>query len=180
MKKLFVLLVALIGLGTTVANAQIARGVALIGGQGSLRISSVGSTDSTDATTGVNFIISPNIGYFVVDNLAMGLALDISLTSGENLLGDSETNVSYSFGPYIRKYFNYRDTVYPFAEISFGIGGNSAGGKTNSQIGIGVGAAFFVSDNVSIDPKLSFKLGVDDPLTTDFGVDVGLQVYLGR
>src|SRR5690606_23548425 len=73
-----------------------------------------------DKTISVNF--SPKVGYFVVDNFAVGLDLNLALTSRK--VGDSNDKSSstlISVGPFIR-YYIPSSKVTPFFELNSSFG----------------------------------------------------------
>src|SRR4051794_36285964 len=92
------------------ANAQFKQGTMLVGG--SFGISIVTDKNKTDNVTTVNgtttsFALSPQFGYFVIDNLAIGGNLDLELSRYKQKAGNdfNSTGSQFSFGPFIRYYF---------------------------------------------------------------------------
>ncbi len=69
------------------------------------------------------FNLTPRIGYFVIDNLSVGL--DITLSTTVNKSGDIDLKESNNFllaGPFVR-YYIPTDKVFPFVEVSGALGG---------------------------------------------------------
>lgn len=101
MKKisLFFLCIAIYNYG----SSQITKGNWMIGGNGSF------SSVKTNSTVAANYKqtsiqISPIIGYFVIDKLAMGLKPGYTYT--KTLTGSSNYSLNaYSMGPFVRYYF---------------------------------------------------------------------------
>jgi hypothetical protein len=82
-------------------NAQITKGHWLVGGDASF-LSSKTESEINGNTSETSFlIITPNIGYFFIDKLAVGLDLQFSFVDP----GKSVNSQSYGFNPFLRYYF---------------------------------------------------------------------------
>lgn len=190
------------------AEAQITgRGTFMIGGE--LGLSSSSSSVTTNGTgnapdqisnnNATQFNIAPSIGYFFVNNLAIGVGIDYSLNTSEDRL-DSDL----LFGPFVRYYIPFGDDKALFFEADFGYG-NTADRLEDDQgvtrqaltqvfaAGIGPGFTIFSNDAIGIEALAKYKFGSGTSSITQDGIEsssnsithafdfsVGLQVYFTR
>ena len=156
------------------ASAQISKGAILMRGSSNLGFTSF-NEDAGDYT---QFNLDVKGGYFIMDNLALGLNLGFSSVD----LGDSGKETDTGFGVFGRYYFN--------GKIFGGVGFNSVKVKfesdsfdsesTVSVIPIEVGYAAFLNDVVAIEPSVNYSIYGSDAEGASFGIAVGLTVYLNR
>ncbi len=171
MKK--ILSTAFICLCVLQLSAQTEQGKILMGATSNLGLSVL----SQDAVEDNNFNLSLNAqgGYFVIDNLAAGLNLGFGVSNQ----GDISVN-SFVVGPFGRYYF---DNVFFGAGFSF-INTNRDDGITDlsssgSQIGLELGYAAFINNNVAIEPALTyFNTGGDFDGQTSIALNIGFTIYL--
>lgn len=204
MKKIIFIAVALFIYSLT--NAQTEKGHFVLGGDSNLGITFGSTTYKSDAdgfedvdggkTTEINF--KPAAGYFVIDNLALGLLVSISSTTAKDDDYKS-TSTSTAVGPFIRYYFPM-ESVLPFI-TAHGIFGSTkhkfdaddydGDYKTSlTSLGGGAGLAIPLSDSVTFDiiagySSSTFKDSDDNPdneriVGGAFGVNFGLLVILGN
>lgn len=195
--KRIILLAALL-ISTTGVFAQFNQGRWLAGGSvGFSTVTSKTKTNNSTNTDGTstNFSLSPEAGYFVMDNLAVGAGL--SLSAGKS---KAEGTPTYTFS-------SSRMAIYPFVRYYLSqpiffqalIGGGTTKTKTtintttteakagNFLWALGVGYAYFLNDFVAIEPFISYQVDTDtnkDTDTKDIGsglfLRVAFQVYLGQ
>ena len=81
------------------------------------------SDDGTDEQTrhGFNIGVTPAVGYFVIDNLALGIDFNIGLQTGKSGDGSNYTFVTSHIGPFVR-YYVPTTKVLPFFELGGSIG----------------------------------------------------------
>ena len=130
-KKNAVLLFALLLMGWSL-NAQIFVG-------GSLSLNSSKSSSTTGSTTtelgkNMNYDFSPEVGYFLSENLALGLDFGIGnnkTTTPITLTTNSENSITnWSIRPFARYYAMKSGSFSVFGEGALNIGGSST--KTTS------------------------------------------------
>jgi hypothetical protein len=116
-----------------------------------------------------NFYLSTKAGFFLIDNLAGGLDLSMSFSSGSTeaagLNFDSNTNF-FGVGPFLRYYLG-NGKIIPFAEVNTLFGSrneNSQGAGTDSEskfsvsnIGGGLGIAIFLGERSALDLVASYN-----------------------
>jgi hypothetical protein len=175
MKKLLLTIFAI----TTVnafTQAQTSKGNFLLGGNAGFSSSKQGDADaSTDIT------VSPNIGYFVINDLAVGGRANVSSSKQ----GDDKAT-GFSFTPFVRYYFvSIGSKAKLMADASFGFGSAKFGDAdaiSSTNWGIAAGPALFLNDNTALEFTLSYgsQKFQDFDATNTFGVNVGLQIHFGK
>lgn len=164
MKKL-VLFVALIAMSAG-AFAQTSAG-SLYAGGGLNFSTTTGNTQGNGATVDkpvqTQIGISPNVGYFISDNLAVGASIGVNYSGTNNKANNNKTKTtSFNVGPFARMYFPMGDNFYAYGQASVGVGfGNSKaiGGNTTVTVNKMSSVYFSVTPGVTFFP--SEKVGID-------------------
>lgn len=164
MKKLLSL-AAFFAVLTFAANAQTEQGKIVVSGKTGLDFTStkfqgyydgekVGDSEKTS-----NFSFTPSVGYFVIDNLAVGLGLSLDLSKDE----DDDTQTTFAVTPGVTYYFPLDGMIKPFlgANVGFASSTTKSGSTKEKTSGLtfggGAGVAFFLKDNVSLDLGLGYQ-----------------------
>lgn len=165
MKKLFLIAaVAVSGL----VSAQTENGKLMFSG----RFTNLGfsSANSKSEYSGVelgeakttNLQFNPSFGYFVIDNLYVGLSSQIGST--KITVGEDETRSSnLSLLPTVGYYFPVKGNVKPYVQGAVGFASqNEKSGNIELKYsglgyGAGAGVAYFFNKNVSIDLGLNYS-----------------------
>ncbi len=206
-KSIFLWMIAVL-LPWTMAMAQMtASGNFVIGSSFGLSSaqSNVQHDDGTNTSEGkgpssTQFNISPKVGYFVVDNFALGIGLDYTFSEvkepNENLTKDTDL----LFGPFGRLYFPVGEDMAIFMEANFGFGTSSdvmnIDGETQDintnifAVGAGPGLTIFSNEAIGISASFKYNYARSDFDTTiggikrrtitktnQFDFSVGVQVY---
>ena len=162
-------------------QGQTEKGNVLLGGDTKLDITSQKMDVTDNAIRKSTFIeLSPQIGFFVADGLAMGVELPISYSS--NRLGNSKSSYTIlAVSPFLRYYFG-KSNIKPYLHGGAGIGmlkfksdllSLFNGSETMFNYDIGGGLGIFLNDKVSLD------IGVETGTFTDGLVyGVGFVVLL--
>lgn len=158
MKKLLLIVIVLTGL---TVNAQTEKGNWIISGGTSVSFASTNLTleldgqEISDDTSGSIFTLSPSVGYFVINNLAV--EFDLAFTSNKIDNGTTETKTSSLMstlgGTY---YFDAGSKIKPFLGLGAGYittsSGDSDALKSNGLALTGKGGiAYFISNSISAD-----------------------------
>lgn len=156
---------------TQVLDAQtVGKGAWMVGGTAAF--SSQKYKDADESLT--RFNISPDVGYFFADDLAVGLDVDYS-----NIDFGSTSTSLFSVGPFIRYYLI--DPVFLELDANFGLGDLEF-----TEYGAAVGYSFFLNNSVSLEPKLYYRIhNVDDTSVVDFdsntfGLAISFQAFLNH
>ena len=197
MKKLLIL-VAITTISTaSFAQANINKGDWMVGGDAGYKSAKneySGSTTSDAKLSTLN--LSPNIGYFFINQLAGGLRL--SLTSSTEKFGTPQKEDKYTstlIGPFLRYYFlPATQKLNIFVDANYGFGSNKhtppSGSSNKSDLSgydINGGVAFFVNPAVAIEFTLGYQSLKDKyssgstSYTNDtktFGFNIGFQIHL--
>ena len=166
-------LVVLLFLSSTVVFGQLEKGNIFIQGSSSIGFSSekytyISGGTSTESSKSTSFRFSPKVGYFIIDNLPVGLLMDIYTYKNKAIDSDNKnTNNEFLIGPFARYYFLAQEKLKPMAEVYAGFGGSKAKYEYSSytnesqygiiKIGFGVGASYFVTNNVAIDMLIGYN-----------------------
>lgn len=133
-----------------------------------------------------SFNVSPNIGYFFINNFAGGLRLNFSRTKQK---GAEDAYVNYGVAPFLRYYFlPAAQKLNVFADASYGFEKEKYGsGKENGNYyQIMAGPVLFLTPNTGLEFALYYnsmggKLyenAAGDRGNT-IGLNIGFQVHLG-
>jgi len=203
MKRLSTMMLLLTTLSAYVSSAQTEKGSFLLGGTAG---ASSLHTDSPSSYLGqykaTTVYLSPNIGYFVIDKLALGLSASISAgkTSYENIDAYSR-NTTFGAGPFVRYYFPMdRWAIFPY--VSYSLSTTNTKGRsfgydpilttnyhyntTQKTFSAGVGATYFITRNIGLEGIVSYQAynstNRDLPDTEQSGLNfkVGFQIYLTK
>jgi outer membrane protein W len=197
MKKIItVIALALICSG---AYAQFNQGRYLVGGSvGFVTTTSKTKTDNATTKNGssTSFTLAPDVGYFIIDNLAVGAGLGVSLSSSKSAGNNDSKSSSSSFTltPFVRYYLD--QGIFFQGQVGFGGGSGkyTPDGSTTSTTekfglfswALAAGYAHFLNDYVALEPIVGYGANTtsyNDPdfksVSSGLFINVGLQVYLG-
>ena len=155
----------------TTLSGQTQKGSQLLGGQIDLSNNFLGD-DSNLFSIG----LSPDWGYFIGDDLALGGRMNLNYvnTSGSSL-------TSFYIGPFVRYYFPGEGRTRIFGELGLGGGTIAAGGLSSGffEWNIGPGLALFLNEHVAFEFTLMYD-GSSQSNTYFSEIDfrIGLQVYM--
>jgi len=196
-------LVALFAFLTINSFAQTEKGKILVSGASDFSLmfgkdKMKDDNNSADGGKSMNFNLNTQVGYFLMDNLAVGAGLGFDYSSytaaGDN--PDKTKNSSVMLYPFAKYYF-MSGNMRPFLTAGVGFGSRKyvsdpdQGETVTTKYGlmgynIGGGVAIFVTDNVAFDLGLGYssisqKAKEDNPdnmksITTNFGLNVGISV----
>ena len=146
----------------------VGQGAWMVGGSAGFESESFKDIDGSQTT--IRF--APNLGYFIADDLAIGLALTVE--SFSPLDDDFESVTNFALGPFVRFYF--ADAIFAQAGVNLGLGDFEF-----TEFQVGVGYSWFLNNSVAIEPMLFYRShGVDDPGidSSVIGLSIGVQAFL--
>ena len=171
---------------------------------------STASSDVNQSTNGVEnndsgpsslqISISPNVGYFLLDRLALGIGMDYTYSSLKEQSEDRTNDSDLLFGPFARYYLPIDDGMAFFFETDLGfgtstdeqtIGDNKQRISTNIfAIGVGPGFTIYSSRAIGIEAVMKYNFARSEfdteqgglktntvTKTNQFDVSLGLQFY---
>ncbi|MDJ1486067.1 OmpW family outer membrane protein [Cytophagaceae bacterium YF14B1] len=184
MKKTFILISAIFSflvLTTEKSFAQTDQGNFMVG-------SSIANLNFDDSNTSISF--SPTLGYFVIDNLAIGLTPTISHSSTESLIpGQKYKTTTWGIGPFARYYIG-DGTVKPLVHAGYSYLSSKSKDDTSngvietksnySNVKLGAGVAYFINDHVSVDGIVNYNLLFSEGNDSQgsVGISFGFQIFL--
>lgn len=159
-------LIAFLCLSQVVSAQAVNQGALMLGGSASFTSTSIKDVDGSN--TDIRF--NPNIGYFIADDLAIGLGLDVV---------NGNDNTDLGLGPFVRFYF--ADAIFVQANVGLGLGDNEF-----VDFEVGLGYSWFLNNSVAIEPKLFYRnhnVSDDNPFGFDssvIGLSIGVQAFLNH
>ncbi len=203
MKNLFVISIATLAIGASLqTSAQTEEGNILVAGKSNFQALSSSNSWKSDVDKGVDTKIiqlnfTPTVGYFVIDNLAIGVMFSMYYSSENEDDGSEKTNTLTVLMPFARYYFG-AEVIRPFVELAAGLGNQKtyynsvnesfdfdsyASVKTGQMSG---GIDFFLNDNVALELGLGYAYSSYKPkddndnnyrsITKGLGLKAGIVV----
>jgi len=198
MRKVFLLAIALAF--TNVILAQTEQGKFVLSGATGLQFISSnieyeynGQSDGDYDVSSFSFM--PGVGYFVMDNLAVGLTANFTSTTQKDQ-GDKYTVSSTMLLPSALYYFPVEGQFKPLLQVGAGLmstkekysydGDSDEDKMSGLALNFGGGAAYFINDYVSLNFGLSYTMAnLKDSDDSDwvqkqgnFAANIGLSVFL--
>lgn len=180
------------------ANAQTQQGNWVASGKTGLDFISAttkeyydGETDSDSDYKQSSISVSPSVGYFVIDNLAVGLSAAFQSYKDKTGNDDwSDPSTAFAIMPFATYYIPLQGQVRPFVGVGGGFGGVSEGDDDADKfsglaLGGNAGVAIFLNDKISLDLgaqyiHTNYKNKDDNDWrlkTGSIGAMVGFSVY---
>jgi hypothetical protein len=184
MKKVIMVITVLCLFAFSVSEAQINKGRSLIGVSTSfsyinygsdlmsLGFSSIKSKGNDPAYVDPDVVkvttlnLSPKFGFFIVNNLALGLNVSIGSSIDKPKSGGKNTTTSFGLGPFVR-YYIPGNKVMPFFEVSSLFGSisekyedplySSSNKSIMSSIGGGAGLAVKLGEKATFDMMAGYN-----------------------
>lgn len=150
------------------------------------------SVNFQNDNTGFDLGIQPKIGYFLNENLVIGIAAELGVSAVE-----SNTTMSYGLTPFARIFVG-KDNIKEiprrmkfFVEAGAGFGGrnsrfkNSDGSKTNVTSNgaifyAGPGIDMFLNQNVALEVGAEYRHIGGSPEVNRVGINLGFQIFLSK
>lgn len=177
------------------AKSQLDKGIWLVGGTGNFLSSKYENLSPINSYTSnrLEIAISPNVGYFVKDKLAVGLKTGFTKYKEQvTSAGGLYSNVNrFSFGPFARYYFLKKDKQYNIlAEVSYRYGLYSfkpTKGNSNT-FNAAVGPIIYFNSSVGLEFLLGYystketikQNGDNVTKQNGFQMGIGFQIHLDK
>ena len=164
----FVLLAAVFAFGQTEKHSF------MVGGTGTYSSTMEGSIHNTVID------LSPRIGYFALNNLAVGINLALNKTVDD---GNSFSTTLYS--PFVRYYFlssaNNNIKLFGNANAFLGKEDEGVGSSNLTGFGAALGANYFFTKNVCFETSFGYSsthAQIESVKDNTFGFNFGFQIFL--
>ncbi|NJK84636.1 MAG: hypothetical protein HC906_00275 [Bacteroidales bacterium] len=159
MKKLFYLYIFLFfTLGS--AFSQIEKKTILLGAYSNLIVNTNGNN---------SFIVDPNSGLFITDNLCLGLKFPLLLSNG---------NFYWGAGPFARYYFKEKSNNSLFVSGALDMADlfniNQTLSTYNGTISAGIGNVWLITRGIGLEVQLISATDFND---VSFGLFLGFDIY---
>ena len=176
MKKLFTLFLLITSFNL---NSQITKGNWLVGGDASFSYSKSKPDSSVDSET-FEIDLSPNIGYFFFNKLAVGSQFDFLVSRYKSDTGNSNFETLF-FSPFIKYYFLDNEKILnPFLESSYRFSIQNE--NKSKQFSAKGGLAIFVNNSVAYEVFLNYlnyttqnRYAGSHSLLLGFGIQIHLK-----
>ena len=164
-------------------HAQTEQGRFLVGG------SVGGSYNSFSNTSNLSFGIGPYVGFFVMDDLAIGSGLYANFNRSRNpQIADGIISYSFGISPFARFYFHDFENAKTFAELGAGYSASVARingdpvSNTNFSANLAVGIAFFLNEHVAVETALRYNASnlFNNLIISNLSLGAGFRIYLGQ
>ena len=175
------------------SHAQIDKGIWLVGGSGKFYSynSTYSSTSYSNQAKYTQIDLSPTIGYFVAEKVALGIKPTFSSIKGKvTSLGGSSTNVQrYLIGPFGRFYLLQATNNYNIvSDVSYQIGLFNAGGQNGklSTFSALLGPVIYFNKSVGLEFLLGYSYSKEDveqankEIRKGFQIGIGFQIHLEK
>lgn len=120
------------------------------------------------------FMFSPRIGFFVIDNLLLGVTLAYA-----NVSDNSSSQDQFIIGPILRYYFGSGPSK-PFTYLIFGY--ETQKNNNSTALGMGLGYNIAISRNVALSPVIQYDFvapkGGDLGDIKEFYVGIGISTFI--
>ena len=174
-----VIMLAIISSSSSIVSQTVAQGAWTFGG--SVGFSSSKQEGAGKPTTVIELL--PEAGYFIIDDLGVGLNIIYSKTSQ-----NSASFTEFGIGPWARYYVYQAAFVQAgFLAESLTIDGDFGQAKsTGTRIEGGLGYSAWLADAVALEPMvyvnlLKSKDENEEPVnTTTLGLRIGLKIFIGK
>lgn len=154
-----------------IASAQLQKGSVLVGG-------GIGDLSLGLGNENVfNITLTPRVGYFVQDNVAIGGKVGLNYTAQPGT-----DAYSYNVNAFGRYYFgpDEFDTLLKqgrwFLEAGAGLGGGR-GAEIGFNMNFGPGYAYFITENVAVETLLLYNGTFGSGTSNGLSLNVGFQIY---
>jgi outer membrane protein len=172
------------------AHAQTGKGSFLVSGSMSF---SHGNSNGLTLHTSNTLSITPRVGYFLMDHVALGVSLPLSVTrdhSDTPISGTSQGR-SIGIGPFIRYYIPIDQKLYVVTEAGYSWNyyhsensqSTTVQKQQSRQLNFGAGVSYFINKNVGIELLAGYRKLTQTSIDyTNSGIRLegGLQIYLSR
>lgn len=154
---------------------------------GSAKFSTQSQSINSANVKGLNIKFNPNIGYFVIDKLATGIKLGLTLDRVEYNGGVSKST-QLSYGPFVRYYFlPTENRINLLGEFNYQHLTNTNNSTTTKDqlnaFTISTGTAIFFNSSVAIEALVNYELLNNSTIGTNaktFYLSIGFQIHLEK
>jgi hypothetical protein len=168
--KIYLTIMLLLSLNT---NAQISKRNWMVGGGASFAHNKITSGGSTNESNSVR--IYPNLGYFVIDKLAIGSFAQFGT--------ETKTDAVFGIGPFVRYYFLEKEKPFNIlTEISYNLVRYNQSDLKYNTLNIKAGAVYFLNSSVGLEATLNYSNQKSnfDYQNNSIYLGFGFQIHLER
>ena len=163
-------------------QTNIRKGDLMMGGNASFSYLKYGNYKETSLG------LSPDVGYFAIDNLALGVRASLTHSKTEQSFTPDLRRTYYNLTPFVRYYFlPATQKLNLFADAGFGFGqyrsevANSESKDNFTELDISAGPAIFLTPSTALEftvGYVSMKYKNNDDRYNTLRLGVGFQIHL--
>jgi hypothetical protein len=162
------------------ANAQITKGNWMVGGDGNYTNSKTINPKNEIISSGNSIRLFPNIGYFIVDKLVLGV--NVNFNYGKNV--GIPSNTAFGAGPFIRYYFlkpEKKINLFTDANIIFYTSKTQGSDSENTNsYRFKAGSVIYLNSSVGLEITLNYKSQKLFYTSKYFTIGIGFQIHLEK
>jgi hypothetical protein len=175
--KTFKLFFGITLLSFLTSNAQITKGNCMVGGTGNFY--SYQLKDNNANTNGVGIELRPNLGYFILEKLAVGINPLFAYSKPES----GYSVISYGIGPYIRYYLlKPEDRVNILTHIGYAFYGSNNSNEKSTALDFKAGPVIYFNSSVALEMTLNYNMnGLNSNTNYNIlSIGFGFQIHLEK
>lgn len=181
MKKLLFMIAVILISTASFAQGNINKGNFMVGGQAGFDSKKYSDGDEKLST----ITISPNFGYFFMNQFAGGIRLSFL---SQKYSEDEDASSQFEVAPFLRYYFlPSTNKTNVFLDGSYGFGSFNEGGESSSynSFAFMAGPAIFLTPSAALEFGIGYMSQGGDAIDygegrlNTFGFKIGFQVHLG-
>tara|TARA_R110002012_G_scaffold263456_1_gene446210 strand:- start:37580 stop:38107 length:528 start_codon:yes stop_codon:yes gene_type:complete len=175
MKNILIFIITLFSFLTT--NAQITKGNWMVGGTGSFYSAQLKDNNMTSNSLGLE--LRPNLGFFMIDKFAVGIAPLFAYNKPEN----GSSVLSYGAGPYARYYFlKAENRINVLTHVGYSYFANNNANDNSTALDFKAGPVLFFNSSVALEMTVNYSLNNLNSSTkyNIFSLGLGFQIHLEK
>ncbi len=183
-------------------NFKIGSTIGFSVAESNVKLQASNQNEEGEGPSSSQFNLAPNIGYFLLDQFAIGIGMDYTFSAIQEPSEDRNEDSNLLSGPFLRYYVPVGDDMAVFFQTDFGFGNATdnqvvAGERQRISshifaLGLGPGFTIFSNSAIGIEALLKYNYarsefdteiaGVQTTTTTSsnqFDLSIGVQLYFG-
>ena len=168
---------------TITTKAQLTKGNWMVGGSGSYNKYDGKDKITGDSGNGYSIItLNPNVGYFIIDKLALGTKLNFYSQINED---NANSSSKIGIGPFVRYYFlekENRVNIFAQTSLDYNEFRRTYSNKTSDlTYSLKAGPVVYFNSSVALEMGLEYsRTNSFDSIITSLQASIGFQIHLKK
>ena len=181
-------LLCLLLLCMQVASAQLTKGNWLVGGSGSYSADKQVSEGAGINIKSTSVVITPNVGYFLINKFAVGMNLGFGVNKLRSLNIPTSSITNYYAGPFLKYYLLQEDklvNLFVYGNYNYGLSRGKNSGRVDKSSGytysVSGGPAIFFNNTAALELSIGWyhSRSIEDKVyTNSIKLGLGFQIHL--